>query len=549
MIDRLEKLVRECKKASEMIKFFPGDIRILSHYDADGITSAAIIVKALQREGKGFHLTLIKQLSEDWVKRLAGEKAGLVLFLDFGSGLLDVISEGLKEKQVIVLDHHQKQDSGVPGDKSRKGKIIHVNPMDFGIEENISSSGVSYIVARAMNPENRELAELAIIGAIGDSQVGEIGPQWGVMGLNKEILKDAMLSKKIRLMKGLRLWGRYTRPVHKALEYSVEPYIPGISGSESAAVQFLQELNIELKDEAGDWRTLAGLSEEEQKRLATGIIAERIRGDQENPEWIFGDVYELLAKEGGFRDANEFATMLNATGKMGKGYLGIALCLNDPGSQENVKKALEGYRRTLGSAISWIQTNRDSVKETEKASYVLAGGEISEHIISNAISTINRSYDTGKPIFGFVDSEEGVKVSARASDELVGKGLNLKAILSRAASHVGGQGGGHSGAAGAAIPRGTEQRFISFVEGLLGGKGGIKMETGKDLNTPTTNKTINPVSNPGGNYAERGQESRAEGEGDRGENKEEKGSQDQEDREGSPGKKMEREGLVRYLES
>jgi single-stranded-DNA-specific exonuclease len=543
MIDRLENLVRECKKASEIIKFFPGDIRILSHYDADGITSAAIIARALQREGKGFHLTLIKQLNEEWVRKVAGEKSGLILFLDFGSGLLDAVSGHLKGKQVIILDHHQKQGSVVPeGDAG--GKVLHINPMDFRIEDNISCSGVSYIVARAMNPENRELAELAIIGAIGDSQIGSIGPNWGVMGLNKEILKDAMLSKKIRLMKGLRLWGRYTRPVHKALEYSVEPYIPGISGSESASVQFLQELNIRLKDEAGDWRTLADLSEEEQKRLATGIIAERIRGNQENPEWIFGDVYELLAKEGGFRDANEFATMLNATGKMGKGHLGIALCLNDAGSQESVKLALERYRRTLGSAISWIQTNRDYVKETGRARYVLAGKNISEHIISNAISTINRSYDTGKPIFGFVDSEEGVKVSARASDELVERGMNLKAVLSEAAGRLGGQGGGHSGAAGATIPEGKEGEFISLVEGLLGGK------TVSNINIADTNKTITPESNPGENHAERGQEGRGKGEKDRGENKEEGGGQGQEDgKEGGPGKEMEGEGLVRYIKS
>ena len=74
----------------------------------------------------------------------------------------------------------------------------------------------------------------------------------------------------------------------------------------------LQELGIKLKKENGEWRTLRDLTEEEQKRLASGIIAERVNGGQPNAEWIFGDVYELLDKGGECRDANEFATILNA---------------------------------------------------------------------------------------------------------------------------------------------------------------------------------------------------------------------------------------------
>ena len=71
MIEKLEALVKHSKKAGDRIKVETSEIRIISHYDADGIASAAIMVKALMREGKNFHLTMVKQLSETIITKLA----------------------------------------------------------------------------------------------------------------------------------------------------------------------------------------------------------------------------------------------------------------------------------------------------------------------------------------------------------------------------------------------------------------------------------------------------------------------------------------------
>lgn len=471
MKDEVENLVRELIRIGKIIKSFSGEIRIVSHYDADGISAAAVLVKALSREDKQFHLSLINQLSESFLKELAGEKRGMIIFTDLGSGYLDMLQEYLttgKDTEVVVLDHHQVEG------ELRDANLYHVNSVDFGITENISGSGLAYLLARAMSPENRDLSQLGIIGAIGDSQIGSIGGKWGLHGLNKEILKDAESVSKIRVRKGLRLWGRHTRPIHKTLQYSVDPYIPGITGSESACVQFLQELGIEVK-ENGRWRTLADLSEEENQRLASGIIAERIRNEHADPELIFGDTYELLDKEGELRDANEFATILNACGKMGKAYMGIAFCLNDADSGEAMK-ILEGYRKEIGRAMSWFYRNPGSVRSTPNAVYIYGGKNISEHIISNVVSIINRSClefngvkgICEKPVFAFADTEDGkVKVSARISDALVDDGIDLKEVIVRVTNDIGGEGGGHKGAAGARISKEDEGRFISMVEEIL----------------------------------------------------------------------------------
>jgi single-stranded-DNA-specific exonuclease len=472
MKGKIEIMAKALMRAGDAIKSFPGSIRMISHYDADGIASASIMVKALSREGMSFRLSIVNQLSEEFLEGLAEERNGMVIFTDLGSGYLGHIQKHLTggNATIIVLDHHQIEGS-ITNDS-----LIHVNPLDFGIEDNVSGSGVAYLLARAMDPGNRDLSELGIVGAIGDSQAGSIEENWGLMGLNKEILKDAESEKKIMVSRGLRLWGRYTRPVHKTLQYSVDPYIPGISGSESASVQFLQELGIELKDN-GRWRTLADLTEEENRKLAAGIIAERIRGNHDNPDWIFGDVYELLDKPGDMKDASEFATILNACGKMDMAYMGVALCLNDADSPDAIR-ILETYRRQIGKAMSWIYSNPDAVKSTGNAVYVHGGSSISEHIISNVVSILSRSCpDMGgtdvdlrdKPVFAFADTEDGnIKVSARASDSLVEDGkLDLKEIMVEVTRELGGEGGGHKGAAGARISGDQKDSFISLVEKIL----------------------------------------------------------------------------------
>ena len=132
----------------------------------------------------------------------------------------------------------------------------------------------------------------------------------------------------------------------------MDPYIPDVTGSESKSIQFLNELGIDPKNGKG-WKTLSELTQEEQKKLADGIIKERIRGGQEDPENIFGDVYELLDKED-FKDAQEFATLLNACGKMDKAFMGVGLCLNDAKAFSKANGILSSYRKEIGLSLIHI---------------------------------------------------------------------------------------------------------------------------------------------------------------------------------------------------
>ena len=73
--------------------------------------------------------------------------------------------------------------------------------------------------------------------------------------------------------------------------------------------------------------------------------------------------------------------------------------------------------------------------------------------------------DSTLPIIGFAyKDEKEVKASARATQQLVDKGLNLSKAMNSAAKKLDGVGGGHNIAAGATIPKGKEEEFLDLLE-------------------------------------------------------------------------------------
>src|SRR5512137_2229861 len=82
------------------------EIRVITHYDADGISSAGILTSVLLRKGKRFQLSMVKSLDEKIIKE-ASEGAKCLILADMGSSYITLL-ETLDAK-VIVLDHHSLQ--------------------------------------------------------------------------------------------------------------------------------------------------------------------------------------------------------------------------------------------------------------------------------------------------------------------------------------------------------------------------------------------------------------------------------------------------------
>jgi len=428
------------------------NVKIISHYDADGLSAAAILIKAITREGANFELRILKQLTETEIDGIdAGEKDFLIIS-DMGSGQIEKLHGLLDRTQILVLDHH---------DPVRKEHInlLHINPLLFG-EDEISGAMVAYLFVKALNTRNTDLIDLAVVGAIGDV----MDNSWKLEGLGGRILEEAEIVGKISVGRGLRLYGRNTRPVFKSIEYSTDIVIPGVTGSESNAVQFLSELGIQLK-EREKWRKLKDLSEEEQKRLASAIIIERLKHGLESAEDVFGEIYTLVGRPEDLQDAREFATLLNACGRTGNFDVGIRLCLNDLTAIRDSWDIMKDYRRLISDGMTWL---RDGNMDEHGNLIVIDGGTRIDDAIIGTISSIALSsglIDSEKPIIGLAKLDDGkLKISARMSRNL---NFNLRDIIVEAAKDVGGEAGGHQFAAGGLIDENKKDEFIKVVENKL----------------------------------------------------------------------------------
>jgi RecJ-like exonuclease len=278
-------------------------------------------------------------------------------------------------------------------------------------------------------------------------------------GINKVVLENT--NDKINVRKGLKAFGRISKPLHKAIAYSTE-FIPGVSGDESSAIQFLSEIGLELK-KGEEWRTLNDLSDEEEKMLITNIIMKRLN-KTENPEEIMSNVYKFKNKEGMLADAHEFATILNSCGRQNLQSIGVMLCLGE--SKDALKMAEEiiaSYKKKLLKALKWVEKeNNENVKKTEKVMYIIGKENISDTMIGTICSILASSKKVEQSvIIGFADSENGVKVSGRLTKK---EDIDIGKLIKEVVESLGGEGGGHGRAGGAKIQKGQESEFIDKFE-------------------------------------------------------------------------------------
>ena len=99
--------------------------------------------------------------------------------------------------------------------------------------------------------------------------------------------------------------------------------------------------------------------------------------------------------------------------------------------------------------------------------YFHAGNGIRDTIIGIVANMLLNSEEVSSdlPLVGFAyKGDEDVKASARSTEELVEKGLDLSLAMKKAAGAFDGVGGGHNIAAGATIPKGKEEEFLEILE-------------------------------------------------------------------------------------
>ncbi len=482
------------------------EVLLASHIDADGLTSAAVASTALRRAGIPFQTTFFDQLDEASVAKVADTDYDTVWFTDFGSGQLDAISAAEREGAFtpVIADHHQPADAETE---------YHLNPLLFGLDgaSELSGAGAAYTIARELEsvdapladggtasvetvaatapttdeaavstadapptagprpPDNRDLAALAIVGAVGDMQDSD----GGLSGANRRIVAEGVAAGALTEQTDIALYGRQSRPLPKLLEYASDVQIPGISNDPSGAVSFLEETGIDLKTD-GEWRRWVDLDGDERETVASALLRRAVESGVPATQvnQLIGTTYVLADEEPGtqLRDVSEFSTLLNATARYDRADVGLAVCLGDrDAALDRARTLLRTHRRNLSEGVELIQS--EGTQRGESLQWFDADSRIRETIVGivAGMAVGAEGIPRSVPILAFADKNaEEVKVSARGTHRLVRQGLDLSVVMSEAAAAVDGEGGGHDVAAGATIPADGKEAFLARADELVG---------------------------------------------------------------------------------
>ncbi len=448
-------------------------VRIVTHIDADGITGGAIASEALDRSGISHEVAFAKKLDEATITELKRQGTPLVWFVDLGAGMLHAL-HGL---DAVITDHHVPTEREVPkvlrGDLIRfaesQDRVLMLNPHLEGEGSDVASgAGCAYAVAKALNPANVDLASVAIVGAVGDVQDQQFRR---LSGYNRTILADGISAGVLRAEIDLRLFGRETRPAYKMLEYATDPWIPRLSGNEEACIAFLLELGVDLKVE-DHWRSWSDLDRGEKRRVVSALVSHMLeRGcGAEEVERLVGETYTLIREPAGSptRDAKEFGTLINACGRYDQAEVAYRVCRGD--RDEYLAQALRLLREHRGYLMNSMEAIAEAgINQMDAIQYFHAADQIRDTVVGIAASMALNREGASKdlPIIAFAKADDGIKVSARTTRELVARGLDLAAVMQAASKAVGGYGGGHHAAAGATIPAGTEGKFLEIANQMV----------------------------------------------------------------------------------
>lgn len=444
----VDEIIEASEPAAEKLIQTDKKIRLIGQYDADGISATAIAFETLKRLEKDFEYEILKQLYEKDVKRFAEAEEELLLFVDIGSGQSKKIQEHIIEKtdkEVIISDHHEPQI---------EGDFIHLNPHFLGYDggEQISAAGMTYLLSKAIDEENEDLVSYALIGATGDvqKQDGEF------LGLNKEIAEEAIKKEYITKRKGLDLYGRTTKPLQKSLMYTSDPHLEGVTNDESGAIQVIKSSGIDLR-ENGDFKTLSDLEPEEEKKLINTLIKNGYPVQK-----LLNNIYTL---ENGY-EIDEYSTIINACGRLGEPKKGVKILREN--DETLINRISRKYGRKISQSLKYVENNRENEKVIYENNIGVIDAEdnIGDDFIGTVttISMSNGFFSTPVVLGAAHAEKDKIKISSRASKELVEQGLNLGEIIEEITEELGGEGGGHNVAAGAKIPRDKKKEFIEKVD-------------------------------------------------------------------------------------
>jgi len=413
-------------------------IHLVSHFDTDGITSAAIMSKTLERLNKQFSVKILKQLDKEEINKFPEDR--IIIILDLGSGSLKHLSK-IRDR-LLIIDHHEI---------SENPEINILNPHLIKEYQDLCGAELTYLVSQSISNENKDLSYLSILGMVGDTMEKNINK------VRDKIIKQA----DVKIKKGLLIYPS-TRPLDKTLEYSSYPFIPGVTGDSKGTFELLKEAGIEKIGRS--YKALIDLNEKEMKNLVTSVTL-RLSTKEKTTDYI-GNLY-LIKFFNKIEDARELSAIVNACSRMDKPEIALLFCLGNSSARKRAERVYVKYRQHIISGLKYIEKNGNIIGH--KYVIINAKDNVKDTIIGTLASILSFStvYKEGTIIVAMAYNKDKIKVSARMAGRNSPSPRNLKQLMESITNTIGGESGGHKRAAGCTISKENEEKFIELIKKKL----------------------------------------------------------------------------------
>ena len=130
----IDELARAVEKAIETLDEWPHKtIHLFHHNDADGLSSGAILLCALERAGFEVKRICLEKPYPAVLKKIYDKQGRIFIFADFAGRIAPLISElNGKENLTLILDHHAACPSSNPN-------VHNLDPELFGQRGDLSA--------------------------------------------------------------------------------------------------------------------------------------------------------------------------------------------------------------------------------------------------------------------------------------------------------------------------------------------------------------------------------------------------------------------------
>jgi len=432
------KLLSRLSTAAETVRRHDF-IHIFSHYDADGISAATVAAKAIHRDGRGFDVTLFTGLDENSLTAIEKSNSKCILMTDLGASYLDRL-ESLN-KDTIVLDHHR-----TPRDSE---KICYANPhlADADGMTECCGASLAFLFAIEMDERNWDLSQIAFAGIAGDKQLND------VKGINTFILDGAVKKGYVNVTDGSLIPSGI---LSKELHLTTDPYISGVSGNPDGVTDILNAAGLSKGAASSEL-------DEAKKRKLSSMIAMKLISQGVTTKTMNDTARKRYRIKDWNIDAEMFAGILDACGRMGLGGLGVGMGLGDERCRIEAERLNDDYRNKIVQAAAELE--RTGLTKMRNIQYF----DSSSSGFTGVLCGISMSYigDPVLPVVGVNSSEDVAKASARGTFDQLDRGIDLSAAMGAAAKAVGGNGGGHRIASGASFPSSLKQKFLETLDRVI----------------------------------------------------------------------------------